>query len=153
MLIALNSIAALVCPETALIAPCTCTAQTDGTAFLNCNSKRIGDSVMNTILDDYLATENVLSLGRVDLSVNVLEHFPVQLNRFPDLNVVSLKGNLIITIPSAAFKFTRTPVNLDLSDNRINAIGKGAFQGTSTVLYFKTPIWYLCYNASSFFLN
>lgn len=130
-----NVESAVVCPAAAeSYSPCTCYeyGNQPGTIYLYCGEKNLDDSRVSEILDVFLTTPGVSTLGNLCLSTNQLTRVPDQVRLFPQLDFVWLNDNKINTsIRSGAFKFNKdTPVkNLDLQRSQLTSIAPGAFQG------------------------
>ena len=126
--------AVVICPPAETYSPCTCYEYSNipDTIYLYCGEKNLDDLKVSQILDAFLTTPGVSTLGNLCLIGNRLTRVPSQVHLFPQLDYVWLNDNNISSsIQSGAFTFNKeTPVrNLDLQFNQLITIAPGAFQG------------------------
>ena len=128
------STAAVVCPPDDTYSPCTCYEYTNipDTIYLYCGNNGLDDLKVSQILDVFLTTPGVSTLGNLCLFGNRLTRVPDQVHLFPKLDYVWLEeNNISSSIQSKAFVFNKeTPLrNLDLQHNQLITIAPGAIQG------------------------
>ena len=130
--------AKVTCPNSEIIAPCTCDAyganvvmhapmKENTFAAMNCAFKALDDTAVSRILDAYLGTSNVSPLRYLALDNNNLSKIPEQIPRFNQLNYLLLNKNKITSLPSGSLKFGDTLWHLALAENPIDNLQPGAF--------------------------
>ena len=118
------------CPPPASFSPCSCrdAGDRDGTTWVDCSNKNLGDARIRDILNVFLSPR-VSPLGTLYLNNNSLTQVPEQIKMFPQLKKVWLDHNRIRSIASGAFDFTARLDKLSLYHNPIINIENGAFKG------------------------
>ena len=120
----------LTCPPPASFAPCTCRdgGERDGTTWVDCSNKNLGDARIRDILNVFLSPR-VSPLGTLYLNNNSLTQVPEQIKLFPQLKKIWLDHNRIRMISSGAFDFIARLDKLSLYNNPVVSIEHGAFKG------------------------
>lgn len=121
-----------VCPPPGKISPCSCSdLGSEGLVVqLQCQSVNLDDAKASQILDTMLSWPRASPLRLLTMYNNRLTLVPTQLPKFPMLNKIDLSYNQITSIKSNAFNFSSTTLTwLNLNNNPISSIQKGAFQG------------------------
>jgi len=138
--------------------PCDCIQTNPSIALLDCNGKRVNDTMADAIFNNYLAARNVTPFHSLDLPKNRLTRVPTHLKFLPRVDIIHLYENDIRTIQYGDFNFTSALHNLGLENNNLTLIEPGAFQGINSIncklrtspfsIIFKNYMFYLTGNYS-----
>ena len=129
--------AAVTCPNSASLAPCTCSDSGDGTtAILDCYSLSLSDAQVSQILSAYISSTRSSPLSYLLLTDNLLTKVLDQIGQLAQLDKVELNFNSITTVASGAFNFRTTLKDVYLNNNKLTSIAAGAFQGINFLSIF-----------------
>ena len=131
---------AVICPPATVYSPCSCDEYKGNSATieLNCGGKNVDDTRMSAILDALFTTGGASPVASLNLWTNKLTRVPSQLPRFTQLVSVDLNSNTIRSLPTGAFKFTSSLIDLYLESNLLAIVEPDAFQGDYGS---KTIVW------------
>ena len=125
------------CPPQADYVPCSCTEESSGAIYVNCNNRNMTDSMASSVLQAFLNTIGISPVFYLDFAYNQLTKVPDEVRLFDKIQNVNLHWNKIQSIPSNAFLFSKSFRNhLTLQNNQIRAIRAGAFQGILDLIRF-----------------
>jgi len=119
------------------IKPCTCGATESSTETLtiNCANYGIGDSKMETIVNNISATTPVAVL---DLGNNTLTRIPANLPQYKQLQTFIVSKNQITSIGANQLTLPADVALLDLSSNQITKIETNSLPGAANYLKLKS---------------